>query len=324
MTIPDLGSWLQTALGLSAGALDKILVTLVAIAALQVVRLLDVAIVFHRTKDVRVRYHTRKITTYVAATIGFFVIGRLWFVGFSDIGTFVGLLSAGLAIALRDFIASIAGWAYILWGRPFEVGDRIQVGEHAGDVIDQRLFRFTLIEIGNWVASDQSTGRVIHIPNSRLLTEVIANYSKGFRYIWNEIPVLITFESNWEKAKEILQRVVDHHAGHLSESAMTSIREAARRTMIMYSTLTPKVWTKVDDCGVLLTIRYLCEPRKRRTTEEVLWENILREFKKSDDIDFAYPTVRRYMNPEEGKPETGGPADTRTEFPTALPVPEKP
>ena len=65
---------------------------------------------------------------------------------------------------------------------------------------------------------------------------MLAYYSKGFRYIWNEISILITFESNWEKAKEILQRVVDHHAGHLSESAMTSIREAARKTMIMYST----------------------------------------------------------------------------------------
>lgn len=268
---------------------------------------MTLAIVFRRTQDIRVRYHTRKITTYVIVILGFFIIGRLWFVGFSDIGTFVGLLSAGLAIALRDLIASIAGWAYILWRRLFEVGDRIQVGEHAGDVIDQRLFRFTLIEIGNWVASDQSTGRVIHIPNSRVLTEVIANYSREFNYIWNEISVLVTFESNWEKAKKILQDIVDNHASHLSESAMASIREAAQKTMIMYSTLTPKVWTKIDDCGVLLTIRYLCEPRKRRITEEILWENILHEINESDDIDFGYPTIRRYINSEEGKPNTGGP-----------------
>lgn len=277
------------------------------IVILQVLRLLTLAIVFRRTKDIRVRYHTRKITTYVVAIVSFFIIVRLWFVGFSDIGTFVGLLSAGLAIALRDLIASIAGWAYILWRRLFEVGDRIQVGEHAGDVIDQRLFRFSLIEIGNWVASDQSTGRVIHIPNSQVLTEVIANYSREFNYIWNEISSLITFESNWKKAKKILQNIVDHHASHLSESAMASIREAAQKTMIMYSTLTPKVWTKIDDCGVLLTIRYLCEPRKRRISEEVLWESILHKINESDDIDFGYPTIRRYINPEEGKPNTGGP-----------------
>ena len=67
-----------------------------------------------------------------------------------------------------------------------------------------RIFMFTLMEIGNWVDADQSTGRVIHIPNGKVFKEVLANYSKGFQYIWNEIPVLVTFESNWKKAKEIL------------------------------------------------------------------------------------------------------------------------
>ena len=239
--------------------------------------------------------------------------GRIWFTGFQDIGTFLGLVSAGLAIALKDLVASVAGWMYLLWRRPFEVGDRIQIGEHAGDVIDIRLFRFTLIEIGNWVDADQSTGRVILVPNSRILIEVIANYSKGFQYIWNEIPVLVTFESNWPKAKAILQKIVDDHSAHLSESAMQSVRKAAQRAMIIYSTLTPKVWTSVGDSGVFLTIRYLCDPRKRRGSAEAIWEDILTEFGKCDDIDFAYPTVRRYMNLEEGKSGAKG-------FVPALPV----
>jgi len=197
-----------------------------------------------------------------------------------------------------------------LWlprGKGVEVGDRIQIGEHAGDVIDIRLFRFTLIEIGNWVEADQSTGRVILIPNSRILIEAIANYSKGFQYIWNELPVLVTFESNWLKAKAILQKIIDDQSAHLSESAMQSVRKAAQRAMIIYSTLTPKVWTSVAEFGVLLTIRYLCDPRKRRGTAETIWEDILKEFGKCDDIDFAYPTMRRYMNLEEGKRGTGGP-----------------
>ncbi len=77
--------------------------------------------------------------------------------------------------------------------------------------------------------------------------------------------------------------------------------------MIIYSTLTPKVWTSVAKSGVLLTIRYLCDPRKRRGTAETIWEDILTEFEKCDDIDFAYPTMRRYMNLEEGKRGAGGP-----------------
>jgi len=302
-----MGEWIQSVIGLEAETQSRVITSLAVIAVIMILRGLVAWIISRRTEDVRFRYHARKVSAYISAGLVLLLLGRIWFTGFQDIGTFLGLVSAGLAIALKDLVASVAGWIYLLWRRPFEVGDRIQIGKHAGDVIDIRLFRFTLIEIGNWVEADQSTGRVILIPNSRILIEAIANYSKGFRYIWNELPVLVTFESNWPKAKAILQKIIDDHSADLSESAMLSVRKAAQRAMIIYSTLTPKVWTSVADSGVLLTIRYLCDPRKRRGTAETIWESILTEFGKCDDIDFAYPTMRRYMNLEEGKGRTGGP-----------------
>src|SRR5207244_2876538 len=83
------------------------------------------------------------------------------------------------------------------------VQDRVQIGPHAGDVIDLGLFQFTLNEIGAWVQADQSSGRIIHVPNGKVFTDPVANYNKGFRYIWNEVPVVVTFESDWKKAKQI-------------------------------------------------------------------------------------------------------------------------
>ena len=77
--------------------------------------------------------------------------------------------------------------------------------------------------------------------------------------------------------------------------------------MILYSEFDPRVWTSVADSGVLLTLRYLCDPRQRRNTAESIWEDILDAFAGVDDIDFAYPTMRRFMNAVEGKPGTGGP-----------------
>jgi small-conductance mechanosensitive channel len=302
-----MGEWLQTVLGLATETQSRVITSLAIITVILILRGLVVWIIARRTEDVRFRYHARKVSAYISASLALLLLGRIWLTGFQDIGTFLGLVSAGLAIALKDLVASVAGWLYLLWRRPFEVGDRIQIGEHAGDVIDIRLFRFTLIEIGNWVEADQSTGRVILIPNSHILMKAIANYSKGFRYIWNELPVLVTFESNWSKAKTILQKIIDEHSAYLSEDAMRSVRKAAQRSMIIYSTLTPKVWTSVASSGVLLTIRYLCDPRKRRGTAETIWEDILTEFGKCDDIDFAYPTMRRYMNLEEGKLGAGGP-----------------
>ena len=69
--------------------------------------------------------------------------------------------------------------------------------------------------------------------------------------------------------------------------------------MIHKTSLEPIVYTTVEDSGVALTIRFLCEPRQRREIEQDIWESILLKFKNEMDIDFAYPTVRRFMNKEE-------------------------
>jgi len=171
-----------------------------------------------------------------------------------------------------------------------QVGDRIEIAQHAGDVIDVRIFQFTLLEIGNWVDADQSTGRMIHVPNGRVLSDVVANYNRGFQYIWNEVAVLVTFESNWREAKAILERIATQHAASVTGEAARQIEEASRQFMIVYNKLTPTVYTSVRDSGVLLTVRYLCDPRQRRTTTEAIWEDILTGFAQRPDIDFAYPT----------------------------------
>ncbi len=294
--------------GIPPEILDKLILSAVVIIVLALLRSITAWIAHKRISDIKARYRTGKIATYTVTVLALFIVASIWFTGFSNVSTYLGLVSAGLAIALKDMLASIAGWFYILARRPFEVGDRISIGEHAGDIIDQRLFRFSMLEIGNWVASDQSTGRVVHVPNSLVFTSTIANYTSGFNFIWNELPIMVTFESNWKKAKRILAVIGERHGEETSRHAELAIARAARHQMIMYANLGPKVWTSVADCGVLLTMRYLCDPRQRRSTAETIWEDVLNEFGACPDIDFAYPTIRRYINTEEGKPEAGGPA----------------
>jgi small-conductance mechanosensitive channel len=303
---PAGGHWLQDWLGLSDTTLSRVEATLIVILALWALRRITLVIVWRRTHSARQRYAWQKATAYITSPLGILLIGGIWFKQFGSVATFFGLVSAGIAIALKDIFLNIAGWVFIIWRRPFAVGDRIQIGEHAGDVIDVRLFQFTLNEIGNWVQADQSTGRIIHIPNGKVLTDVIANYSEGFQYIWHEIPVLVTFESDWEKAKALLFEIVKRDSEAIVRAAEQSVRETTRKFMILYTTLTPTVYTSVGEDGVWLTIRYLCEPRKRRVTEQEIWEDILREFAKHDDVEFAYITRRGFNNLTEGKPGAGG------------------
>ena len=282
---------------------SKLFYTILAIVFFWLVNRLALALLL-RNRDIQVQYRIRKTVAYITYPVTFVVIGHIWFPGFQAVSTYLGLLSAGLAIALQAPLVNLAGWAFILWRHPVKVGDRIQIGNDRGDVIDQRIFMFSLMEIGNWVDADQSTGRVIHIPNGKIFTEVLANYSQGFQYIWNEIPVLVTFESDWRKAKQLLDEIAQKHGASLSGSAEHKLREAAKKFMIFYSKLTPKIYTTVKDSGVMLTIRYLCDPRKRRGSEQEIWEEILDAFAAHDNIDFAYPTQRFYSNFSEGKPGT--------------------
>jgi len=180
----------------------KFIASFIAILSFIILRKLFLKILFKNTSNALIRYRWQKISSYVINVLGLIIVGQIWFKGFESIATYLGLLSAGVAIALKDPLVNLTGWAFILSRAPFVVGDRIQIGEHSGDVIDINFFKFTLMEVGHWGEGEQASGRIIHIPNGKVFIDILANYSKGFKYIWNEVPVLLTFERDWRKAKK--------------------------------------------------------------------------------------------------------------------------
>ncbi len=296
--------WLTDHFGIAVGLQEKLLYTIVAILVLLILRKIILYFLSKNVDDLKIQYKWRKSLTYLVSFIALLIIIRIWFHGFDSFATFFGLISAGFVITLKDPILNFVGWGFIIIRKPFTVGDRIEINNVAGDVIDIRIFQFTLMEIGNWVDSDQSTGRMIHIPNGKVFTEYQANYSTGFNYIWNEIAVLITFESDWKKAKQILLDIVNQRTENLTTEVRNQIKETSRKFMVFYSVLTPTVYTSMKENGVKLTMRYLCDVRKRRSTEQSIWEDVLDEFAEHDDIQYAYPTTRFFDNLTEGKPGT--------------------
>jgi len=287
--------------GIYQNTQEQIYFTIILFVFIWIIRRVTNKLVIDNLEDYKDRYFWNKTLKTATLIFALIVLSRIWFGIFESVGTFVGLLSAGLAIAFKDLLVNIGGWLFISTRKPFRIGDRIQIGDVTGDVIDIRLFQSSVIEIGNWVDAEQSTGRIIHIPNGLVFTLWQANYTEGFEYIWNEIPVLLTFESDWKKAKKILSNIVNDKTVSLTKEAQKQIKETSKKFMIFYNTLTPIVYTSVKDSGILLTIRFICQVKRRRTTDEIVWEAILEEFSKYKDIDFAYPTTRFYNNKTEGK-----------------------
>jgi len=294
---------ISTYLGLEAHITEKILLSLVVILLAIIVRWITVGVLSRRLGDAKEKYYWIRAAKYFISALNIILLFFVWGSEFQSLATFIGLISAALTIALKDLFINMAGWIFIIVRKPFQLGDRIQVGEHRGDVIDVRVFQFTINEIGNWVDADQSTGRIIHIPNGKVFTEPQANYSQGFSHIWHEINVLITFESNWQKTKEILTEIVNKHASALSEEAKKTLIEASKKYMIIYNQLTPIVYTKVKDSGVQLSMRFLITPQRRRGAEQAIWEDILKDFARNDDINLAYPTQRIFYDAQKGSQE---------------------
>ena len=300
--IQGIVDWFAATLGVPRPLLAKLALSALALVIYLSLRLAIGSLLHRRVADVSRRYIIAKTLHYL---LGFSLAVALlivWFGNLTGWAAYLGIVSAGLAIALQDPVVNLAGWIFLAIRKPFVVGDRIEIGGHRGDVIDLRLFQFSLMEIGNWVHAEQSTGRIIHLPNGWVFKHSTANYTKGFDFIWNELPVTVTFESDWRKAKRLLGEIAKGQALLASEAAQEQVRRAARDYMIHFQHLTPVVWTSVVDVGVTLTVRYITEPRRRRATEEALWEEILGCFAAESDIDFAYPTVRYYDNRHEGKP----------------------
>ena len=286
---------------LPEGIRIKLILTGIAVAFVMVIHYLISRLVFDKIRSPSGRYRWQKALTIGRGLLIILFVMRIWVEGIDSLATYLGLISAGLAVALKDPIVNFAGWAFIIWRKPFELGDRVQVGDSIGDVIDIRLFQFTLSECRNWVDADQSTGRLVHMPNGRVFTDAQINFNQGFTHIWEEIGVLVTFESDWKKAKEIITEVLENEIFTVSSEMESHLLEISKQYLVRRERRNPKVFTSVKDSGIMLTARYIVHPQKRRSRSEHFWEELLLKFSEHKNIDFAYPTTRYYDNRTEGK-----------------------
>ena len=270
----------------------RIVVSVGIALVLYLIAWLIVRIIHRSMINLKRRHSARKTTLYVTTLIIVGIITLMWVKNLRTVSVVISVIGAGLVVALQEMILSVAGWFLVLLKRPFEPGDRIEMGGVKGDVIDVRLFQTALLEIGGWVKEDQSTGRIVHIPNSAMFRGPLYNYTRGFEFLWNEIKIMVTFESNWKKAEEIMLSFARKESQKIGDEAHRRIKKMSERYLIYYDKLTPIVYTKIVDFGVELSLRYLTAAKMRRRTQDELSRAILDEFRKEKDINFAYPTYR--------------------------------
>ena len=228
-------------------------------------------------------FRNRKIRIILTA-VSFILVFLLWGEKLSGLITIISFISAGLTIAIREIIFNFFAGMYININRPFEIEDRIEIDDVMGDVISKHALGFEILEIGKRVYGEQSTGRIIHIPNSYIFTKPLKNYTKVFKYIWDEIKVDITLDADIKKTEEILYEIIfdNETLREIPRKMEDAVDEAILEYRIYYNNLDPIIYIKIERSHIEMYIRYLIHPKKARDVQNEINMRIMEEYQKGN------------------------------------------
>ncbi len=235
---------------------------------------------FVEPKDTR--YHARKFVSFFGYFIGILMITVVFNDKLGGLTVALGVAGAGIAFALQEVIASVAGWIAISFANFYRVGDRVQVGGIKGDVIDIGILRTTLMEIGEWVDSDLYNGRVVRVANSFVFKEPVFNYSGDFPFLWDEIRIPIRFGSDVTMARRIVLEVAEEIVSAYTDDVRAAWSHLVRSYPIENAKLDPMVTMTITDNWIEFTLRYVVNFKMRRGIKDDLSMRILEDILKTD------------------------------------------
>jgi small-conductance mechanosensitive channel len=308
--------------GINAENAQKLLLTGILILVVWILRFLLrrlMRFVQRQRSDPGAEFWTRQainIGTTVLLMIGLLSI---WFDDPTRLATALGLVTAGLAFALQRVVTAIAGYLVILRGNTFSVGERITMGGVRGDVIGLGFIQTTIMEMGQpptvqgadpamWVRSRQYTGRIVTVTNDKIFEEAVYNYTRDFPYLWEEISLPISYAADRGRVEQILLDAARRHTMMNGDQIQRAMDAMMRRYFMQPTTIQPRVYYRLTDNWLELTVRFLVEDRGVRDVKDAMSREIL-EALDAAGIGLASATFEIVgipslkVSPENGRPE---------------------
>ncbi|MFH1724068.1 MAG: mechanosensitive ion channel family protein [Elusimicrobiota bacterium] len=186
-----------------------------------------------------------------------------------------GVAGAGIAFALQEVIASVAGWVAISMGGYYRPGDRIQLGGIVGDVIDISTFRTTIMECGGWVAGDLYSGRLVRVANSAVFKEPVFNYTADFPFLWDELKAPFRHGSDLQEVSALMLAAAADVVGEYTAGAKGVWKDALKKYRIEEEPVAPSVSMMFDENWIICTVRYVVDVKKRRSSRSAIFSSIL-------------------------------------------------
>ncbi len=288
---------LSALLGVAHSLLDDLVVTnlfltsLVLAASYLVFSVLLGQLVVRRIQDQKTRYTARKVLSIISIVVILVATLRIWITDTSSLIVSYGIIGAALAFAVQDVFKNFVGGILIIASGYFRVGDRISIGDHVGDVMDIGIMNTTMMEIRGWVKGDQPSGRLVVVPNAQVINHVFFNYTRDHSFVWDEISIPLTYESDWRKARDIILSILKRETDTMTEQAEVEIERIGEKYFLPRKVVEPSIYLSLTDNWILLEARYVADTRTRRILRSRLSELILAALETEETITVASETM---------------------------------
>ena len=279
--IQDISQYLGKTFGFYSEYVELFILTTLIFIVFGILKAIVRALYSRADVSNKKKYFRNRMLKIALNIISIILVVLLWGHRISGMVTIISFLSAGIAIAVKEIIFDFFAGIYINMKKIFELEDRVEINGIKGDVVNIRSLGFEVLEVGDRVHAEQSTGRIIHIPNSFVFLYPLKNYTKAFKYIWDEITVKVPLDADIEKTKEVLYDIVN--SNEILESIPKKMEDAVADVTveyrIYYNYLDPIIYTEIVDSHVELYIRYIVHPKKSRIVEDEIYLKILEEYR---------------------------------------------
>lgn len=268
--------------------LEKGFYTLLTLTVIYCVfRILLEETVITRIKDAKTRYSFRKTISILFAVVFLVTAIRIWITQTETLLVSYGLIAAGIAVALQDFFKNFVGGLLVFLTGMYRVGDRIEIADTTGDVIDIGILYTSVMETGGWLTGEQETGRIDMIPNGYVLSRTVNNYTKDNNFLWDEIILPITYDSDWREAITVFTDIAREETTAAAEQAKREMESLGERYYLFRRSVEPSLFLTMTDNWITFHIRYVVDARGRRGVRTRITRRILEHVQQSDAIRVA-------------------------------------
>ena len=192
-----------------------------------------------------------------------------------QVSTVFGLVTAGLTVALQDFILAFVGW-FILMGRAgLGVGDAVEINGVSGEVVDIGLFRTTLLETGNWTAKGHPTGRRVTFNNMYAINGQYFNFSTTGQWMWDELTVAMATPENAAGVMEEVRKTAEVATAADVKAAEAEWKSTTQVRGLSEFSAEPDVSLRPTGTGVELVVRYVTRAADRIQRRSALYQALL-------------------------------------------------